>query len=98
MNILVTGGLGFVGSNLIKKLSNAGNNVYCLDNLFTGNEKNRIEKCKYFKGETKDICTIFFNTKLDIIFHLGEYSRVEQSYDDIDLVFQYNWAPIYEVI
>lgn len=43
--ILVTGGCGFIGSNLCKKLLEAGNYVICLDNLFTGTEKN-IAACK----------------------------------------------------
>lgn len=38
--ILVTGGCGFIGSNLCKKLLDAGNYVICIDNLFTGTEKN----------------------------------------------------------
>lgn len=38
--ILVTGGCGFIGSNLCKKLLDAGNYVICLDNLFTGTENN----------------------------------------------------------
>tara|TARA_R100000664_G_C2752740_1_gene140024 strand:- start:1448 stop:2326 length:879 start_codon:yes stop_codon:yes gene_type:complete len=98
VKILVTGGLGFVGSNLIAALVNKGNTVFCLDNLFTGKNTNRIAKCIYRIGETKDICKLFKNDSIDIVYHLGEYSRVEQSYEDVDLVFQYNWAPIYEVI
>jgi UDP-glucuronate decarboxylase len=39
-NILVTGGAGFVGSNLCKYLLDKGDNVICLDNFFTGNKKN----------------------------------------------------------
>lgn len=38
--ILVTGGCGFIGSNLCKKLLDAGNYVICIDNLFTGTENN----------------------------------------------------------
>lgn len=38
--ILVTGGCGFIGSNLCKKLLDTGNYVICIDNLFTGTEKN----------------------------------------------------------
>ena len=38
--ILVTGGAGFIGSNLINKLINEDNEIICVDNLFTGNKKN----------------------------------------------------------
>ena len=40
MNILVTGGSGFIGSHLCEKLLNLGNTVFCIDNNYTGNKKN----------------------------------------------------------
>jgi UDP-glucose 4-epimerase len=96
-NILVTGGAGFVGSNLAKEL-HGKNKVYVIDNYFTGNESNHIKGVKYFKAETIDVLKIFKNIKLDYIFHLGEYSRVEQSFDDIKKVIDYNIRPLYEII
>lgn len=96
-NILVTGGAGFVGSHLCKRLV-VHNNVYVLDNYFTGSEKNHHKKVKYIKGENKNIFKIFKKKHLDYIFHLGEYSRVEQSFEDIDKVIEYNSNSIYEVI
>lgn len=97
MNILVTGGCGFVGSHLINELVK-DHKVYCLDNLFTGDKDNINDKCHYFFGETKNINSILENISIDIIFHLGEYSRVEQSFEDIDKVFKYNWNSIYEIL
>ena len=70
-NILVTGGAGFVGSNLAKEL-NKKNKVYIIDNYFTGNISNHIKGIKYFKAETIDILKIFKNIKLDYIFHFGD--------------------------
>ena len=40
----------------------------------------------------------FKNISLDFIFHLGEYSRVEQSFEDIDKVFEFNTNSFFEVI
>lgn len=96
-NILITGGAGFVGSNLAKELHRK-NKVYIIDNYFTGNESNHIKGIKYFKAETIEVLKIFKNIKLDYIFHLGEYSRVEQSFDDINKVIEYNVRPLYEIV
>lgn len=101
MNVLITGGAGFVGSNLAKKLLDNGHSVYVLDNYFTGTETNHHKNINYFTGETKDIIKMFcVDNKIafDLVYHLGEYSRVEQSFYDIDIVFQYNWLSIYEVL
>jgi UDP-glucose 4-epimerase len=96
--ILITGGAGFVGSNLAKRLYENDNTVYVLDNYFTGNQNNHIKGVIYKKGETKNIFKYYKSINLDYIFHLGEYSRVEQSYQDINLVIQYNTYPFYEVL
>jgi len=101
MNILVTGGAGFVGSNLAAELFNQGHNVHVLDNYFTGKESNQHNGVYYHTGETLDIINIFCvenKISFDLIYHLGEYSRVEKSFYDIDLVFQYNWLSIYEIL
>lgn len=88
--ILVTGGAGFIGSNLIESLvKNENNNVYSLDNYFTGQEENHISGATYIKGSTKDIAMLV-NFVPDLVYHLGEYSRVEQSFDDVSLVWEYN--------
>lgn len=89
-NILVTGGAGFVGSHLCERLSKDSNNmVYSLDNYFTGSKKNHVKNVTYIKGDTRDIKK-HINFKPDIVYHLGEYSRVEQSFDDIKKVWEFN--------
>lgn len=89
-NILVTGGAGFVGSHLCERLAkNPNNKVVSLDNYFTGSVNNHVEGVTYIKGDTKDIAQLIDFTP-DYIYHLGEYSRVEQSFDDIEKVWEYN--------
>lgn len=89
MKILVTGGAGFIGSNLIERLLNLGYEVISLDNYFTGKKENHINGARYIEGETKDIFDLV-DIKPDLIFHLGEYSRVEQSFEDWDKIREYN--------
>ena len=96
--ILVTGGAGFVGSHLCERLAqNENYDVYSLDNYFTGSENNHVENVTYIKGSTKDIAKLVtFNP--DMVYHLGEYSRVEQSFDDIEKVWEFNKDGIFAVL
>ena len=55
-NILVTGGLGFIGSNLVDFLINEDYNVFVIDNLSTGLETNQNEKASYLKRDIVDLC------------------------------------------
>ncbi len=88
--ILVTGGGGFIGSHLCKRLSQESNFVVSLDNYFTGTKNNHINGVKYIEGSTKNIFELI-DFSPDYIFHLGEYSRVEQSLiDDFNLIFELN--------
>ncbi len=96
--ILVTGGAGFIGSHLIEELvKDEGNRVISLDNYFTGLEENHIDGAEYIKGDTKDIAELIAEVP-DIIYHLGEYSRVMTSFDDIDLVWNLNVAGTFSVL
>ena len=73
-NILVTGGTGFIGSNLCEKLINEGNKVFCLDNNFTGNLHNikNLMKSKNFKYIYHDVINpIEINENIEQIYHLA---------------------------
>ena len=97
MKILVTGGAGFVGSNLCERLAaDTNNTVVSLDNYSTGSTDNHVPNVKYFDMDTKDISTLEF--KPDMIYHLGEYSRVEQSFEDITTVWEYNVEGTFQVL
>jgi len=96
--ILVTGGAGFIGSHLCERLSkNENYDVYSLDNYFTGSKKNHVENVTYIEGNTSDIARLVKFTP-NMVYHLGEYSRVEQSFDDIEKVWEYNKDGIFSVL
>jgi len=87
--IVVTGGAGFVGKHLVARLIEDGHRVIVLDNFFAGTRTNRIDKAEYREGHTKDIAALV-PERPDLIFHLGEYARVEQSVLEPEIVHDLN--------
>lgn len=94
--VLVTGGAGFIGSHLCESLVKQ-NEVTSLDNYSSGSELNHVAGVEYLYGDTADIAEHVTNVP-DIVFHLGEYSRVEQSFDDIDIVWRSNKIGTFAVL
>jgi len=81
MNILVTGGAGFVGTNLIKRLLKDGHNVVSLDNYSTGKKENEQEGCTYYDCDIRDVVDFgYFMEKPDVIYHLGALARIQPSF------------------
>lgn len=70
--ILVTGGAGFLGSHLCERLLNEGNELYCLDNYFTGQKQNIVHLLDnpYFELIRHDVTTPFF-IEADEIYNLA---------------------------
>lgn len=95
--ILVTGGAGFIGSHLCERLVKDGHKVISLDNYFTGSRENHVLGVEYREGHTKDIEKHIPETP-DLIYHLGEYSRVAKSLEEPELVFDLNLAGTFGVL
>lgn len=81
MNILVTGGAGFVGTNLIKCLLVENNEVVSIDNYHTGKKENHLEGCTYIRGDVNDIESLI-SWKPDIVYHLAAIARIQPSFKD----------------
>lgn len=80
MKILVTGGAGFIGMNLIKRLLSEGHEVESLDNYDSGTQDNEILGCNYHTG---DICNIgLMDNDFDVCFHLAALSRIQPSFQN----------------
>jgi len=88
MYTLVTGGAGFIGTHLIKNILNETphTKIVSLDDYSTGQKSKHIEGVQYVDGKTQDACRLLERFQIDVIYHFGEYSRVFQSYEDIDKV------------
>jgi UDP-glucose 4-epimerase len=95
--VLVTGGAGFVGSHLCEELVKRNYQVTSLDNYYMGSSANHVEGVRYINGTTVDIKKLV-DFEPDYIYHLGEYSRVEQSFDDIEVVYEFNKQGTFSVL
>lgn len=86
--ILITGGAGFIGSNLIKQLKELNHEISCLDNYSTGSKKNEVNGVRYIDD---DICNIDkLGKEFDICFHLAAQSRVQPSFENPNESFRVN--------
>ena len=93
--IVVTGGAGFVGSNLINFfLRKTKFEILSLDNYSTGKKKNHIihKRIKYIKGDTVNISTILlkYKNRIKVVFHFGEFARIYQSFKKFDQCYNSN--------
>jgi UDP-glucose 4-epimerase len=93
--IVVTGGAGFIGSNLIKYLLlKTKDNIISLDNYSSGSKFNHVinKRVKYINGDTYLIDKELekYRKKIKVIFHFGEFSRIHESFASVDKCFAYN--------
>jgi len=86
--ILVTGGAGFIGSNLCEKLLNLGNYIVCLDNFSTGKMENIVtliqnENFKLIRGDIRNFEDCMLATKdMEYVLHHAALGSVPRSIDD----------------
>lgn len=85
---LITGGAGFIGSNLVNRLSREGFLVTSIDNYSLGSTENHILDANYLNLDINNISKL--TPEFDIIFHLAALSRVQPSFDNPNETFQAN--------
>ena len=100
--IVVTGGAGFVGSNLIEHFNKKTSlNIISIDNYSSGKKSNHItsKKNKYIKGDIQNISKLLksYKKKIHSIFHFGEFSRIYQSFNYLDKCISSNLIASNEV-
>ena len=80
--ILVTGGVGFIGTNLIKRLLSEGHEVISIDNYSTGKKENEQEGCVYHDCDIRDVIDFdYFMEDVDVVYHLAALPRIQPSFE-----------------
>lgn len=87
--ILVTGGAGFVGTNLVIELLRLGHDVVSIDDYSIGSEENHQKGAKYINGDINQIEELIKN-EFDCCFHLAGLSRIQPSFEDPKETFRVN--------
>ena len=93
MKVLVTGGAGFIGTNLIKRLLKEGHEVVSVDNYSTGFKENHQEGCRYYDFDLSSSHTLgiyvdhgsypqWRDDEYDVIFHMGALARIQPSLEN----------------
>ena len=96
MKILVTGGAGFIGTNLIKKLIKQNHIVHSLDNYTTGLNTNEIAGCKYWHGDIQHLYTM--DKDFDVVYHMAAIARIQPSFERPADYIETNFQGTYEVV
>ena len=102
MQILVTGGAGFIGTNLIKELSSY-HTIVSIDDYSTGKEENHIDGVKYINGDISDLMdhiatlsTPYYQP--DIVFHLAAKARIQPSFETPKDYIKTNFNGTYNMV
>ena len=98
MRILVTGGAGFIGTNLIKRLISEGYDCLSIDNYSAGSQKNHVKDCIYFNEDLSKTKEFSLFGKFDFVFHLAAAARIKFSFDHPETYFNSNVVGTFNIV
>lgn len=106
MKVLVAGGAGFIGSNLIDNLLEKGHEVVCVDNYFLGVKENiaHLEKNSNFTMYEHDLCEleilekIFEKEKVEYVFQLAANSDIQASAKNPIIEYQNTYTTTFNIL
>lgn len=96
MKILVTGGAGFVGTNLLIQLKKEGHELHSIDNYSIGTEENHIDGVKYVNDDVNNINE--YDEKYDLIFHLAALTRIQPSFKNPSVTYYANTSSTLQIL
>lgn len=97
MRVLVTGGAGFIGTNLVRRLLVDGHEVLSIDNYSTGTTKNHQVGAHYYDGDCSQITDYSEYGEFDVVYHLAALARIQPSFEDPTNYFKSNAVATYNV-
>jgi UDP-glucose 4-epimerase len=97
MKILITGALGFVGTNLCKRLIEEGHDVLGIDDISIGTIDNLIDGVTYLYWDVEDQIDFIKGSNIDIVYHLAALSRIQPSFENPSETFRVNTSGVERV-
>lgn len=106
MKILVAGGAGFIGSNLVEALLRKNEDVVCVDNFFIGTRENinAFEKNPHFKLYVQDLSDldalkkIFMEERFDCVYHMAANSDIQASAANPEIEFKNTYTTTFNLL